>query len=118
MTEPTKETKELPEDIQHRVQVARAIKEKIAELKDELDNINAEVRELGEAEWTAGGQPLVSVTETKRFSPDRAKEVLPPELLALCEETTVTASKARQNLPPQVYEACQQVSGKATVRYL
>ena len=59
---------------------------------------------LGRGTYEAGAYK-VSISPNRRFDPDKARTVLPPELLAACSETVVSAAKARQILAPLTYEA-------------
>lgn len=94
-------------DLQHR----------ITELTEQADEIKGKLRgNLEYGSYTIGGRPAVTLTATRRFSADRATEVLPPELLAMCQVTTVDARRAKSVLPPTMYEACQDEAGKPQVR--
>lgn len=95
----------------------------IAEIKADLDSeekaLKAELRQrLDLGQWTWNGRPAVSLSPNRRFSPDRAVEVLPPELLALCTATKVDGATAKKVLPPAMYAACQADAGEPVLRLL
>lgn len=89
-----------------------------ATLIERCDEIKATVRaNLPEGSYADGG---VRVTPNRRFSADKAREVLPAELLALVEvevpaHTEVDKTRARNMLAPTLYKACLAEVGDARV---
>lgn len=90
---------------------------RIAELQEQADEIKAKLRaNLTPDTYTVNGKRAVSIAETRRFSAAKASEVLPPQLLALCQVMEIDAARAKTVLPPHLYEQCQVVTGKPQVR--
>lgn len=95
-------------DVRRLVEIQDAVKQ----LETEADAIKARIRQHGPGKV---GDLTVNVSTARRFSPVKALEVLTPEQLASCTETTISTAKARQVLPPAVYEACMYPYGDARV---
>lgn len=93
------------------------LQSRVSELTEQAEEIKAKLRaNLDIGAYSIDGRPAVTITSTRRFSPTRAITVLPVELLALCQVSTVSAERARAVLPPAIFESCQEVSGKPQVR--
>lgn len=89
----------------------------ITELTEQTEHIKDKLRDsLDTGTHTINGQPAITLTPTRRFNPTLATTTLPPELLTLCQVTTVDTKRAKQILPPSLYEACQETTGKTQVR--
>lgn len=90
---------------------------RIAELTEQAEEIKGKLRaNLDTGTYRINGRPAVTLTPTRRFSTDLATRVLPPELLTLCQVTTIDTKRAKAMLPPNLYEQCQEITGKAQVR--
>ena len=84
----------------------------------ELTTIKAKIRDAhptGTNLTTTDGVH-VAVTANRRFDPAKAAEVVPPELLALCQITKVDPAAAKKALPPALYDACMVDVGDPVVR--
>lgn len=62
----------------------------------------------------------VRINHPHKFSPDKAREILPPELLALVEvevpaHTEVDPKQAKNLLAPALYKACTVPAGEPRV---
>ena len=95
----------------------------IAEARSALDleekTLKAELRSsLDFGQWTVAGTPVLSVAPNRRFSPEKAAEILPPDLLALCRVEKVDAATAKKILPPALYSACADTVGEPVLRLL
>lgn len=66
--------------------------------------------------YTINGKPALSITTGHRFDPTLAVQVLPPELVALCQATGIDSKRAKEVLPPALYAQCQKPSNKPTVQ--
>jgi hypothetical protein len=88
------------------------------DIDGELEGIKAKLRDAypdGIRTSTSSGV-MVSVSVTRRFDPEQAKNVLPAHLLQQCLVTKVDAATAKKLVPPALYDACSVVTGKPTVR--
>lgn len=93
------------------------LNQQISELTQQADEIKAKLRaDLADGQHTIDGRHAVTISITRRFDSTTATQVLPAELLTLCQTTTVDAKRAKEVLPPALYEQCQREIGKATVR--
>ena len=93
----------------------QTIAQKIKELEDELKEINEEIlhkyNENGKYEvgdWT------LTVSDTKRFDKNLAKQVLSPQQIQVVSDYEVNGSKLKA-LYPEDYEFCQKVYGKRLI---
>lgn len=81
--------------------------EKRQTIADEMDAIKARLRDtLDLGSYPGPGDVTVTLTPNRRFSADRAAELLPDDLLDACRVTTVDAKQAKAVLPPAAYDAC------------
>lgn len=95
----------------------------IAHAKADLDSEEKRIKELLRAAITPGttccdpaGAPLLAIRPgAARFSPQRAAEVLPADLLASISVTAPDGKKARELLAPSLYEACAVRTAPAVV---
>lgn len=96
----------------------RDINSKLADLTAAADDIKSQIRQAVPAGARAliDGQPAVTVSANRRFDPDLAKTVLPPELVQLCLVEKVDGAQAKRNLPPAVYEQLMTDVGQPVVR--
>lgn len=85
----------------------------VATLNAELDDIKAELRAAGTTTAPCGIK--VTVTPNRRFSADRAAEVLPPSLLAAVSRPSIDTSLAKEQLPPALYAQCMVEVGQPRV---
>lgn len=69
--------------------------------------LKAELRDALGATTKDVGPYRISITPTRRFDPDRARTVLPPEWLSAVTREVIDASAAKAALPPTLYAACQ-----------
>lgn len=84
----------------------------------ELGAIKAKIRDNitpGDTLTTTDGIK-VTVTANRRFNPAKAAEIIPADLLTLCQTTVVDAKKAKSVLPPALYEAAMVTVGDPVVR--
>ena len=110
---------ELTEGTRGLVSRLAAINEQKAALEAEERLIKAELRaNLDVGQWTWNGTPVLSLAPNRRFSAEKAAQVLPPELLALCRSDKVDSTQAKKVLPPALYAQCQDVAGEPVVRVL
>lgn len=91
--------------------------EQIRQLNADAEVYKAQLRDaLQPGAYTVGGQPALAITPTRRFDPDRAAAVLPPEQLAAVQRTVVDRALAEKILPPALYDLCRVESGKPAVK--
>lgn len=106
MTEPTFE-----EDVAAYVELdARR-----ADIQIKLDEIKARLRERGLGKYDGPNGIVVNVTANRRFSADKAAEVLPDELISMVQTTSVDAKLAKAKLPPDTYDMCKIEVGEPRV---
>lgn len=86
------------------------IDREITELKTKLAG------DLTEGGYTINGKPVLNISVGRRFDPGLAAEVLPAELVALCQATVIDAKRAKDVLPPAIYAQCQRPNDKPTIR--
>lgn len=118
MTDPNNQP-ELSPQVAATVAKLRAILDQIADLTVDAELYKAQLREaLQPGAYTVGGQAALSITQTRKFSPERAAEMLPPDALAAVTRTVtvVDAKLAKEMLPPALYQLCTAAGGKATVK--
>jgi hypothetical protein len=97
----------------------RSVQAQIVVLSESEQAIKAQIIEwIGEqtGEIAAFGVPRLTVSYSRRFSPDLAKQVLSPELIEMCKDETISASKAKRVLPASLYERCQKYSDVPTIK--
>lgn len=109
-------TDDTPEALARAASRLMTIKAEIEELTAEANDIKAKLRAAYGVGWhvLADGSEL-AVRPQLRFSPARAAEVLPPELLALCTVGVVDSKRAREVLPPTTYDRCKVEIGEPVV---
>jgi hypothetical protein len=89
------------------------------ELAEEENQIKAKLREnLTEGIYMINGRAVLGISTGRRFDPDLAASILPPELISLCQVTVIDSRRAKEILPPLVYAKCQKLSTTPTVRVL
>lgn len=84
----------------------------------ELTTIKAKIRDAhptGTNLTTTDGVH-VAVTANRRFDPTLAADVIPADLLTLCQVVKVDPATARKTLPPALYDACMVDVGEPVVR--
>ena len=83
------------------------------EIIEELEMLKEQFRSgLGRGRFTVGGEPVLDVMATRRFSESLAREILPPELIREIEVTVLDASRLREPWR----RICQEEHGKDSVR--
>ena len=90
------------------------LKHRAAVLDERMKQIIAALRSLGPGSHTVGAH-RVSVSQPRRFSAERAAELLPADQYALVVERTVSAARAKQVLAPALYELLQVETGEPRV---
>lgn len=89
--------------------------------KTELETEEAQIKSKlaenhNDGTYTINGKPVLSVATGHRFDPGLAAQVLPPELVALCQVTIIDSKRAKDLLPPALYTQCQKANSKPTVQ--
>ena len=92
-------------DIQDRITVLTERKETLAE----------QMRALGEGRHAATTGTITVSSGTRRFSAEKAAEILTPELREACTETVITSKRAKAVLPPALYDLCSETSGRPRI---
>lgn len=92
-------------DIQDRITILTERKETLAE----------QMRALGEGRHAATTGTVTVSSGTRRFSAEKAAEILTPELREACTETTITSKRAKVVLPPALYDLCSETNGRPRV---
>ena len=92
-------------DIQDRITVLTERKETLAE----------QMRTLGEGRHATTTGAITVSSGTKRFSAEKAAEILTPELREACTETIITSKRAKVVLPPALYDLCSETNGRPRV---
>lgn len=111
------ETTELTEEQAEKVRILEKLKSDREKLQQQEDTLKGELRdELGEGKYTVDGQPAISVSATRTFDSETARENVPKELLPLILSESIDSAKARKILPPAMYDACRKESGKKQIR--
>lgn len=95
---PEEEEFEDNSDLVQRLDDVRREISKLKEIEDDL--VAAIAAKVPEGDVTDGeGNVAAVVTHTRQFSADRARELLPANLLPLVEKTTIEAAKVKKLLP-------------------
>lgn len=111
---------ELPEEIREiaaRLLHLHAVR---AQIDTECNDLKAKLRAtvtVGQR-GTIDGRPVLAVVPNRRFDPNLARTVLPPELAEMCTVTVLDSKKAKAVLPPALYAACMREAGEPIVRTL
>lgn len=92
-------------DIQDRITILTERKETLAE----------QMRALGEGRHATAIGTITVSSGTKRFSAEKAAEILTPELREACTETTITSKRAKAVLPPALYDLCSETNSRPRV---
>ena len=92
-------------DIQDRITVLTERKETLAE----------QMRALGEGRHAAPIGTITVSSGTRRFSAEKAAEILTPELREACTETIITSKRAKAVLTPALYDLCSETSGRPRI---
>lgn len=89
---------------------------KLDELATRREQLADQLRALGEGSHVGTAGKVTVSQPARRFDAKLAIATLPPEMLTLCQETTVSSTKAKKVLPPALYEQCQSASSSAKPR--
>lgn len=93
------------------------INARITELHEEQDSIKHQLaNNLKHGDYTINGKPAFTLSVGKRFDPNLAAQIIPPQLLPLCQALVIDSTRAKAVLPPTLYEQCQKPNSKPTVR--
>jgi len=95
------------------------LRNQITQLEERKAELTAELRgklKVSDEVYTFD-DATVSVTQTKVFSAEKARQLIAPSMLPLVEVTTtdVDDAKCRELLPPAIYKECRVPRGKPTV---
>jgi len=116
-TPPSSDDTELDATLHELVTRLAHIQTRKAELDEEETQIKTQlVNTLECGTYSVNGQLALSISVGRRFDPALALEVLPPELITLCQATVIDTKRAREVLPPALYAQCQRENSKPTVR--
>lgn len=102
-----------PDQLDHDVKRYLELDALKTDLTIEMEAIKARLREGGTQMAPCGVK--VTVSTNRRFSPERAAEVIPEALLPLCQDTVISSAKAKAALPPAIYEAAMVEVGEPRV---
>lgn len=69
---------------------------------------------LGEHQTGAG---VVEIAQSRRWNAELAELVLPPDVVAACQDKVLSSSKVKEIVPPALYRRCQKSSDKLTVKF-
>jgi hypothetical protein len=96
-----------------------SLRERITALTAAKDRLTAQLRDrlkVADQAYVVGAY-AIKVTQTTRFDPAKAAQVIAPAVLPLVMTTTtvIDAAKAEALLPPAAFAACRSPYGVATV---
>lgn len=91
------------------------VQDRMTALSERKEALAEQMRTLGEGRHTATTGTITVSGGTKRFSAEKAAEILTPELREACTETTITSKRAKAVLPPALYDLCSETSGRPRV---
>jgi len=120
-TQPVTPTRDIELDATYHDLVTRLahIQSRKAELEAQETELKAKLTEhLTYGSYTIGGKPALTISVGRRFDPTLAAQVLPAELIALCQVTIIDTKRAKEILPPAVFAQCQKLNDNPTVRVL
>lgn len=91
------------------------IQDRITALTERKETLAEQMRALGEGRHAAHIGTITISSGTRRFSAEKAAEILTPELREACTETIITSKRAKAILPPALYDLCSETSGRPRV---
>lgn len=102
-------------DVERMVTRLVDLQARIAELSGEAESLKAELRDsLVPGEYRAG-ESTFKIIPTRKFSPDLATSILPPDVIKDCLRVELDPAKLKANLTPAQLEMCMVAAGKSKV---
>jgi hypothetical protein len=77
------------------------------QIVDEQDELKSVLRKLPTGTYHTDRASVIIAEPTRRFSPEQAAKVLPPETLRDVERRVIDRELAQRILPPALYRMCQ-----------
>lgn len=94
-----------------------AIRERRLRLVEQEEDLKEQLRRrLGRGTFAHHGRRLLRIRPNLRWDEEKARRVLPPQVAAKLEVTTLDRDRAVEILTDEVYRQCQTPHGKDVVR--